>query len=64
MQKETGNLATSPEDVRRQTEGRRTTQQEALKGTKQPANPNSTEYSAGTVGAAPGNNAPMPGAKK
>ncbi len=62
MQNQAGEKAMSPEDVRRQTQGKPTMQQQALKGKlQQPANPNPTDYSAGTVGAAPGTNAPMPG---
>lgn len=64
MQGPAGNLATSPEDVRRQTQGKPTQQQQALQRKAQPANPDPTRYPAGTVGAAPGTEAPMPGTKK
>ncbi len=61
MQDQAGNQAMSPEDVRRQTQGKPPMQQQALKGKpqQQPANPDPTGYSAGTVGAAPGTNPPM-----
>ncbi len=64
MQNETGNKATSPEDVRRQTEGQPTMQQQALKGKTQPGNSNPTEYSPGTVGASPGSDQPTPKKEK
>jgi hypothetical protein len=64
MQAPTGNLATHPEDVRRQTQGQPTTQQQALKQKGPSTDTDSTGYPAGTVGAAPGTEAPMPGTKK
>lgn len=65
MENQAGSQAMSPEDVRRQTQGKPTMQQQALKGKpQQPANPNPTGYSAGTVGAAPGTNPPMGGTNK
>jgi len=69
MQDQAGNQAMSPEDVRRQTQGKPPMQQQALKGKQQQqeqeqANPDPTDYSAGTVGAAPGTNPPMGGTNK
>jgi hypothetical protein len=55
MQNEVGNKATSPEDVRRQTEGKPTTAQSAKKGDNA-THPGMTNNSPGTVGAAPGTN--------
>ena len=56
MQNEAGNKATSPEDVRRQTEGKPTTAQTAKKGDSNASHPGMTTNSPGTVGAAPGAN--------
>ena len=55
MQNEVGNKATSPDDVRRQTEGKPTTAQSAKKGGNA-THPGMTNNSPGTVGAAPGTN--------
>jgi hypothetical protein len=63
MDNTVGNLATSPEDVKRQTEGQPTTAQEAKGATATNPKPGITEQSPGTVGAAPGAN-PAPGEKK
>ena len=61
MDKAVGNKATSPEDVKRQTEGKPTMQQQALKGKSQSSGTNpSAQYSPGTVGAAPGSEQPNP----
>jgi hypothetical protein len=61
MDKKVGNKATSPEDVKRQTEGKPTMQQEALKGKSQTSGTNpSAQYSPGTFGAAPGSEQPNP----
>ena len=54
MQNEVGSKATSPEDVRRQTEGKPTMAQSAKKGDSNATNPGMTNNSPGTVGAAPG----------
>ena len=54
MQKEVGSKATSPEDVRRQTEGKPTMAQSAKKGDSNATHPGMTNNSPGTVGAAPG----------
>jgi hypothetical protein len=56
MQNEAGNKATSPEDVRRQTEGKPTTAQSAKKGDSNASHSGMTTNSPGTVGAAPGAN--------
>jgi hypothetical protein len=64
MQPQTGNLATSPDDVRRQTQGKPTAQQEGLKQSGPSNKTDPTGLSAGAVGAAPGTEAPMPGAKE
>lgn len=55
MQNEVGNKATSPEDVKRQTEGKPTMSQEAKKGDSA-THPGMTQNAPGTVGAAPGAN--------
>jgi len=55
MQNEVGNKAASPEDVKRQTEGRPTTAQSAKKGDNA-THPGMTNSPPGTVGAAPGAN--------
>ncbi len=54
MQNEVGSKATSPEDVRRQTEGKPTMAQSAKKGDSNATHPGMTNNPAGTVGAAPG----------
>ena len=54
MQNEVGNKATSPEDVKRQTEGKPTMAQSAKKGDSNATHPGMTNNSPGTVGAAPG----------
>ena len=54
MQNEVGNKATSPEDVRRQTEGKPTMAQSAKKGDSNATHPGMTNNPPGTVGAAPG----------
>ena len=56
MQNEAGNKATSPEDVKRQTEGKPTMAQSAKKGDSSATHPGMTNNSPGTVGAAPGIN--------
>ena len=56
MQNEVGNKATSPEDVKRQTEGMPTTAQSAKKGDSKASHPGMTSNSPGSVGAAPGAN--------
>ena len=56
MQNEVGDKATSPEDVKRQTEGKPTTAQSAKKGDSNASHPGMTNTSPGTVGAAPGAN--------
>ena len=56
MQNEAGNKAMSPEDVKRQTEGKPTTAQSAKKGGSDASHPGMTTNSPGTVGAAPGAN--------
>ena len=56
MQNEVGNKATSPEDVKRQTEGKPTMAQSAKKGDSNASHPGMTNNSPGTVGAAPGTN--------
>jgi hypothetical protein len=53
MQNQVGNKATSPEDVKRQTEGKPTMAQEAQRG-DEASHPDMTKQSPGTVGAAPG----------
>jgi hypothetical protein len=63
MDKAVGNLATSPDDVKRQTEGRPTAAEEAKGATATAPKPDITQQSPGTVGAAPGTTAPM-GEKK
>jgi hypothetical protein len=63
MDKAVGNLATSPDDVKRQTEGRPTAAEEAKGVTATAPKPEITQQSPGTVGAAPGTTAPM-GEKK
>jgi hypothetical protein len=55
MQNEVGNKATSSEDVKRQTEGKPTTAQQAKKGDSA-SHPGMTNNPPGTVGAAPGAN--------
>ena len=59
MDNAVGNLATSPEDVKRQTEGRPTTAQEGKGEAPAAPKPGMTEHSPGTVGAAPGTTPPM-----
>lgn len=61
-----GSTATSPEDVKRQTEGKPTLAEEAKGSTSQPTSPKSdvTKQSPGTVGAAPGSTAPMSNEKR
>ncbi len=56
MQNEVGDKATSPEDVKRQTEGKPTTAQSAKKGDSNATHPGMTNNPPGTVGAAPGTN--------
>ena len=56
MQNEVGNKATSPQDVKRQTEGKPTMAQSAKKGDSNASHPGMTNNSPGTVGAAPGTN--------
>ena len=56
MQNEVGNKATSPQDVKRQTEGKPTMAQSAKKGDGKASHPGMTNNSPGTVGAAPGAN--------
>ena len=56
MQNEVGNKATSPEDVKRQTEGKPTMAQSAKKENSNATSPGMTNNSPGTVGAAPGAN--------
>ena len=56
LQNEAGNKAMSPEDVKRQTEGKPTTAQSAKKGGSDASHPGMTTNSPGTVGAAPGAN--------
>ena len=56
MQNEVGDKATSPEDVKRQTEGKPTMAQSAKKGDSDASHPGMTSNSPGTVGAAPGAN--------
>ena len=54
MQNEVGDKATSPEDVKRQSEGKPTMAQSAKKGDSNATHPGMTNNSPGTVGAAPG----------
>ena len=54
MQNEVGDKATSPEDVKRQSEGKPTMSQSAKKGDSNASHPGMTNNSPGTVGAAPG----------
>lgn len=63
MDKAVGGVATSPDDVKRQTEGKPTAAEEAKGGTATAPKPDVTQQSPGTVGAAPGTTAPM-GEKK
>jgi hypothetical protein len=63
MDKAVGNVATSPDDVKRQTEGRPTAAEEAKGATPTEPKPETTQHSPGTVGAAPGTTPPM-GEKK
>ena len=63
MDNAVGNLATSPEDVKRQTEGQPTMAEEGKGATATNPKPNVTEHSPGTVGAAPGST-PAPQEKK
>ena len=56
MQNEVGNKATSPEDVKLQTEGKPTMAQSAKKGDSDASHPGMTNNPPGTVGAAPGAN--------
>jgi hypothetical protein len=63
MQNTVGDKATSPEDVKRQTEGKPTMAQEAQQGDKA-THPNVTEHAPGTVGAAPGTTPPSGRAAK
>ena len=55
MDNAVGNLATSPDDVKRQTEGQPTAAQEGKGAMGTAAKPGMTQNSPGTVGAAPGN---------
>lgn len=64
MQNTVGNKATSAEDVQRQSEGRPTAAQEAQGQQTQGKQPNPTQSSPGTVGAAPGANTPSQVPKK
>ncbi len=57
MQNATGNIATSAQDVKRQTQGRPTMAEEGQEGNKA-SHPNITEHSPGTVGASPGTTPP------
>jgi hypothetical protein len=59
MDKAVGNLATSPEDVKRQTEGQPTAAEQGKGATSTAPKPGMTENSPGTVGAAPGTTPPM-----
>jgi hypothetical protein len=54
MQNEVGEKATSPEDVKRQSEGKPTMAQSAKKGDRDASHPGMTNNPPGTVGAAPG----------
>ena len=63
MDKATTGVATSPDDVKRQTEGRPTAADEAKGATSTTPKPATTQQSPGTVGAAPGTTPPM-GEKK
>jgi hypothetical protein len=59
MENVTGGTATSAEDVRRQTQGKPTMRQEAQqRSNATDKKPDPTEYTAGSVGAAPGTNPP------
>lgn len=62
MQDATKGIATSPQDVKAQTEGRPTAADAATKGN--PPASDVTTRSPGTVGAAPGSTGPMPAEKK
>jgi hypothetical protein len=55
MDNAVGNLATSPDDVKRQSEGQPTAAQEGKGATSTAPKPGMTQNSPGTVGAAPGN---------
>jgi hypothetical protein len=59
MDNAVGGLATSPEDVKRQTEGQPTTAQEGKGQTATDPKPGTTQHSPGTVGASPGTTPPM-----
>ena len=63
MDNAVGNLATSPQDVKRQTEGQPTAAEQGKGATATDPKPGMTEHSPGTVGAAPGTTPPM-GEKK
>jgi hypothetical protein len=55
MDNAVGNLATSPDDVKRQTEGKPTAAQEGKGAGGTTPKPEVTQNAPGTVGAAPGN---------
>jgi hypothetical protein len=59
MDNAVGGLATSPEDVKRQTEGRPTAAQEGKGEAPAEYKPGTTQHSPGTVGASPGTTPPM-----
>lgn len=59
MDNAVGGIATSPEDVKRQTEGRPTTAQEGKGEAPAEPKPGTTQHSPGTVGASPGTTPPM-----
>ena len=63
MDNTVGNLATSPEDVKRQTEGKPTMAEEGKGAGGTTPKPEVTQHAPGTVGAAPGND-PAAGGKK
>lgn len=63
MDKATSGVATSPDDVKRQTEGRPTAADEAKGAASAAPKPGVTQQSPGTVGASPGTTPPM-GEKK
>lgn len=63
MQNATGDIATSAQDVKRQTQGRPTMAEEAQQG-NQATHPNITEHAPGTVGASPGTTPPSGRAAK
>lgn len=64
MDKVTTGVATSPDDVKRQTEGRPTAADEAKGAAGTAAKPDVTQQSPGTVGAAPGTTPSMGENKK